>query len=196
VGENGVGKSTLLEGIAQSFGIDIRGGHGKRRYNNAPPPQSLAQSLHLTRGVEGRNTAGFFLRAETALGVFEYMSDRSVAGYGDVQTRELSHGEGFLQVLKAQATPHALYLLDEPEAALSFASCISLMAILSDVVRLGGQVICATHSPILSAFPGASILEVTKQGIVVREWDELNFVLDWRAFLANPHQYLQHVTPV
>ncbi|TYB47287.1 AAA family ATPase [Nonomuraea sp. PA05] len=86
-----------------------------------------------------------------------------------------------------------LYLLDEPEAALSFQSCLRLAGLLHQVVREGGQIICATHSPILSALPGAQIVELGEDGIRSTEWDELQVVDHWRRFLAKPDFYLRHV---
>jgi predicted ATPase len=196
VGENGSGKSTLIEAIAEAYGLDVRGGHGGRRY--APPPHAagkLAESLGLRLTSLGSRThhkkaQGFFLRAETALGVFEYMSDHEVPGYGETHLGSVSHGEGFLQVFRGRFTGQGLYLMDEPEAALSFQSCVALMTFMGEVVRDGSQIICATHSPLLAALQGATIWELDNRGMHVAQWAELALVRGWRQFMSNPERYL------
>jgi predicted ATPase len=198
VGENGSGKSTLIEAIAEAYGVDVRGGHTGRRYNNAPAKGPLGQAIELVRTsvgsrMTGRRTQGFFLRAETALGVFEFMSDYGVAGYGDKHLAKVSHGEGFLRVLAGRFVGPGLYLMDEPEAALSFSSCLQLVAALDQLGKDGGQVICATHSPVLCALPGAQILELTDEGIQPREWEDLTLVNHWRQFMSEPNSYIRYV---
>lgn len=195
IGENGSGKSTIIEALAEAYGLDVRGGHGGRRYNNAPPKGLLGQALQLDltrRGTRGRGRS-FFLRAETALGVFEFMSDYGVAGYGDKHLAKISHGEGFMQVIDGRFSEPGLYLMDEPEAALSFTSCLQLVSALDNLARVGGQVICATHSPLISAIPGAQILELTQDGIQSRKWEETAMVDHWRRYLADPRSYLKHL---
>jgi predicted ATPase len=106
---------------------------------------------------------------------------------------EVSHGESFLQVLAGRFTERGLYILDEPEAPFSFGSCLALIAVLSDLARSGSQIICATHSPILTALPGAQILELSDEGIVSRDWNELELTASWRHFLEAPEAYLRHL---
>jgi predicted ATPase len=197
VGENGSGKSTVVEALAEAYGIDVRGGHGARRYGSPLARSPLGERLKLRmgpagRGLKGRRSTGFFLRAETAFGVFTYMSDMKVSGYGDRHLGEASHGEGFLQVVEGRFTEPGLYLMDEPESALSFTSCLTLMALLKDLVDAGGQVICATHSPVLSAFPGATIYQLDAAGIGPVSWRELDLVDHWRRYLSDPGAYLRH----
>jgi predicted ATPase len=199
VGENGSGKSTILEAIAEAYGIDIRGGHGGRRYNNAPPKGPLGEAIKLrrtTRGdrMVGRNAQGYFLRAETALGVFEFMSDHGVAGYGDRHLAQQSHGESFMQLFDAgRFDEPGLFLLDEPEAALSFRSCLRLIGLLNTLNRDDAQVICATHSPLLCSLPGATILELGDHGIRSVQWEDLELVEHWRRYLNHPDSYLRHI---
>jgi predicted ATPase len=133
------------------------------------------------------------LRAETAKGVLEYMTDVGVEGYGESNAAEVSHGESFLQLLAGRFTEQGLYLLDEPEAPFSFRSCLALIAVLADLARSGSQVICATHSPMLTALPGAQILELSDEGIVSREWKDLELTANWRHFLESPDMYLRHL---
>jgi predicted ATPase len=197
VGENGSGKSTLIEALAEAYGIDVRGGHGGRRYASALDKGPLGARLHLRMGDEGRRmkgrrAKGFFLRAETAFGMLNFMSDHLVPGYGDRHLATVSHGEGFMQVVEGRFTEAGLYLMDEPESALSFSSCLRLMATIKELVRVGGQVICATHSPVLSAYPGATIYQLNEAGIGTVAWPELELVDHWRRYLAHPEAYLRH----
>jgi predicted ATPase len=194
VGENGTGKSTIVEAIAEAFKIDVRGGHGGRRYASTEAVGALSPHIRLLPPSGARRkTKSFFLRAETAKGVLEYMSDAGVDGYGERSAAEVSHGESFLQLLAGRFTQRGLYLLDEPEAPFSFRSCLALIAVLSDLARSGSQVICATHSPVLTALPGAQILELSDDGIVSREWEDLELTANWRHFLETPDKYLRHL---
>ncbi len=198
VGENGTGKSTLVEALAEAYGIDVRGGHGARRYASPLEKSALGANLRLTmapggRGMRGSSKAkGYFLRAESAMQVFEHMT--GLPGYGDRDLREVSHGEGFLQVVEGRFTGPGLYLLDEPESALSFGSCLRLLATLDALADAGGQIVCATHSPLLAALPGATIWELGEFGIRTSRWDELQLVDHWRRFLARPDAYLHPLT--
>ena len=96
-------------------------------------------------------------------------------------------------MLDARLAEKGLYLLDEPEAALSFSACLQLMGTLADVADAGGQVVCATHSPVLTALPGASVLQLGERGIARTTWGELDLVQHWRAFLDEPGRYLRHL---
>jgi predicted ATPase len=155
VGENGSGKSTIVEGLAEAYGIDVRGGHGARRYasNLAKGPLGACLRLDMAPGGRtmrgARRARGFFLRAETAFGVFEHMS------------------------------------------ALSFTSCLRLLATPDALADAGGQVVRATHSPLLAALPGATLLELGDFGMRPTTWDELELVAHWRRFLERPGLYLR-----
>lgn len=197
VGENGSGKSTIVEAIATAYGLDVRGGHGARKYAVASqPPNPLAEMMvldfsRLGLRLKSKRSPGFFLRSETALGVFEHMSDYGVAGYGVKHLGTVSHGEGYIQVISGRFNQKGLYLLDEPEAALSFASQLVLMEKLQQLVANGSQVICATHSPILASLPGATLYELNDAGIAETAWEKLSLVEHWRRYLANPSFYLR-----
>jgi predicted ATPase len=197
VGENGSGKSTIVEAIAESYGLDVRGGHGGRKYGLATSSKSpLGELLKLDLTSIGQKTKskqaqGFFLRSETAKGVFEYMSDYGVPGYGDKHIAEVSHGEGYYQVLLGRFKDQGLYLLDEPEAALSFHSSLVLMKQLKQVVENGSQVICATHSPIITAMPDADIIEVGEHGIRRKKWSNLELIQHWQRYMSNPTTYIE-----
>ncbi len=194
VGENGTGKSTIVEAIAEAFKIDVRGGHGGRRYASTEAVGELSPLIRLSSPAgTRRKTRSFFLRAETAKGVLEFMSGTGVEGYGERSAAELSHGESFLQVLAGRFTEPGLYLLDDPEAPFSFRSCLALIASLADLALSGSQIICATHSPMLTALPGAKILELSDEGIVSRGWEQLELTANWRHFLKTPDTYLRHL---
>jgi predicted ATPase len=200
VGENGSGKSTIVEALAEAFGLDARGGRAGRKYVNDRPRTPLGEVLELDTTPAGtlmlngpRNRRkGYFLRAETAFGFMEAVS--GMRGYWDADTSEMSHGEGFLTVLDAMFDQSGLYLMDEPEAALSFSSCLRLVALMHQLGRTGAQIVCATHSPILAATPGAEIIEVGEHGVRRADWDQLDLVAHWRRYLADPRSYLRHIT--
>jgi predicted ATPase len=195
VGENGSGKSTIVEAIAEVFRIDVRGGHGGRRSASSLESGALSPQLKVLPPIARRKKVkSFFLRSETAKGVLEFMSDCDVPGYGDRHNAEVSHGESFLQVLGGRFTSQGLYLLDEPEAPFSFRSCLALLSVLDELARSGSQVICATHSPLLTALPGAQILELSDSGIEARNWRELELTTNWLHFLEEPDAYLRYLT--
>jgi predicted ATPase len=194
VGENGSGKSTIVEAIAEVFRIDVRGGHGGRTYASTLQPGLLSGCLQLLPPMARRKSVkSFFLRSETAKGVLEFMSDFGVEGYGDRHAAEVSHGESFLQVLGGRFTEPGLYLLDEPEAPFSFRSVLALMSVLDDLARHGAQVIRATHSPLLTALPGAQILSLSGEGITACRWSELKLTTNLRRFLEEPDSFLRHL---
>lgn len=124
-------------------------------------------------------------------GFYSYLDERP--GGRDPEFHALSHGESFLAILDTRFKDPGFYCLDEPEAALSFTSQLALIATLHDVTERGGQVLCATHSPLLAALPGAHVLEVGPWGMRKAEYDDLPLVLQWRAFLSSPEQFLRRI---
>ena len=188
VGENGSGKSTLVEAVAGAYGLSAEGGSTQGRHLTRASESALGDVLTLQRGI-GAPRWGFFLRAETMHGWYTY--SESMAGTPDYHA--MSHGESFLEVVRTRFTSPGFYVLDEPEAALSFSSTRALVASLSDVVRAGGQGLCAAHSPVLAALPGARILEVGPWGLRESTWQDLELVRHWRGFLDHPDRYLRHV---
>jgi predicted ATPase len=193
MGANGSGKSTVLEAIAEGYGLDVRGGHGGRKYASALEKSPLGEAIMLDRtpagsGMTKRNAKGFYLRAETAFGMLEYMS--GLPGYGDKPSWEVSHGESYLQAIMGRFDGPGLYLLDEAEGPLSFESTLQLLYRLQDVAaERATQVIYATHSPMVAALPGAQILEMTDRGIAERTWAELESVALWKRFLGRPDRF-------
>jgi predicted ATPase len=107
---------------------------------------------------------------------------------------ELSHGESFLAVLRERFDSPGLYLLDEPESALSFGACLGLVGLIADLGATGtAQVVVATHSPVVAAVPGARILQLDGDGYREMAWEDLDLVAHYRRFLDAPGRYLRHV---
>jgi len=188
VGENGSGKSTLVEAVATAFGLSPEGGSTHGRHSTRPTESALGDALQLVRGA-GASKWGFFLRAETMHGWYSYIEDHGEA----IDFHAMSHGESFLAVLESRFSGRGFFCLDEPEAALSFSSTLGLVAALQRVVAREGQVLCATHSPVLAAMPGARILEVGDWGLREAAWEDLEVVDHWRRYLAEPWAYLRHL---
>ncbi|MGQ0778814.1 MAG: hypothetical protein ACT4NY_31125 [Pseudonocardiales bacterium] len=117
-----------------------------------------------------------------------------VPGYWEDNTAEMSHGEGFLTVFGSMFRDPGFYVMDEPEAALSFTSCLQLVALMHQLGQSGAQVVCATHSPILAATPGAEIIEMGEHGLRRVDWADLELVDHWRRYLEHPKAYLRHIT--
>ena len=144
----------------------------------------MARSLRLQRGL-GAGRYGFFLRAETMHGWYTF-SEEHDEKRTQPRFHEMSHGESFLEVLRRRFDSPGFYCLDEPEAALSFSGTLGLIGALADVATSGGQVLCATHSPVLAAMPGATILEVGEWGYRRTAWEELELVQHWKRYLDAP----------
>ena len=191
VGENGSGKSTVLEGIALAYGFSPEGGSNQARHSTRPSESPLSDWLEIQRGV-GASRWGFFLRAETMHAFYTYLEDNPTSGPEPV-FHEMSHGESFLAILDTRFDRPGFYCLDEPEAALSFSSTLALMATLQRIALHGGQVLCATHSPILASLPGARVLELGEWGMRETRWEDLELVRHWRAYLDSPRRYLRHL---
>lgn len=191
VGENGSGKSTLVEAVAMAFGLAAEGGTRNALDSSRVSESPLYEWIKLERAA-GAPSWGFFLRAETMHGYFT-RHESSFRAPGDPVFHEMSHGESFLEVLQWRFDSPGFYCLDEPESALSFSAQIALIGTLNDMVNAGAQVLCATHSPLLAAFPGAQILEIGPWGLRETTWEDLELVTHWRRYLEAPMRYLRHV---
>lgn len=193
VGENGSGKSTLVEAVAAAYGLSPEGGPTGAMHSTRVSESVLGQHLGIERGL-GSTRRGYFLRAETMHGLFTYLEKNPSASRPDMTFHEVSHGESFLDLVVDRFTKKGLWLLDEPESALSFSGCLSLLAILKDRLDDGGsQVILSTHSPLLAALPGATIYEVGEWGLRETAWEDLALVRSWRSFLDAPERFLRHL---
>ena len=195
VGENGSGKSTFVEAVAQAWGSRLKA--AVKHWG--PPTKAEDSALHwalVLEGSEPLSHGGCFLRAEAMHDLFSSIDHAGVetrAFDGTLNTR--SHGESFLAYLESRLSERGLFVLDEPEAALSFTSCLRLLALMGLIADSGSQVLLATHSPLLAAFPGATVLEFSADGVTRREWRDLELVAHWQAFLARPVSYLRHLFP-
>lgn len=193
VGENGSGKSTIIEGLAIAYGLSPEGGSTGARHSTRVSESDLGAALSLTRGA-GASRWGYFLRAETMHGLYTYLEDHPSAR-GEPEFHALSHGESFLAMLASDRfTNGGLFMLDEPEAGLSFTSQLTLVGQLAELAAdPRTQVIMATHSPVLAAIPGADLRQLDDQGMTPVTWAELAVVDHYRRFLADPERYLRHV---
>ncbi|MDR2983600.1 MAG: AAA family ATPase [Nocardiopsaceae bacterium] len=198
VGENGSGKSTVIEALADAVKINSEGGKAGTRYSSTGEPTALGRilSTELTsaglRLIAGprRKKHGFFLRAETLFNLARNVS--GLPGFWGADLEQQSHGEGCFTGFVSMVSNPGLYLFDEPEAALSFISCLRLVDFLHELGQSGSQVICATHSPIIASTPGAEIIELGSHGLRRTAWEDLEIVDHWRRYLSDPQSYLHH----
>ena len=198
VGENGSGKSTLLEALAIASGFNPEGGTRNFNFATTETHSELHRHLKLTRGVRAPRD-GFFLRAESFYNLASNIDELDREGsalpplihsYGGVSLHRQSHGESFMALLLNRLGGRGLYLFDEPEAALSPMRQMSLISRLHELVNLDSQFIIATHSPILMAYPNASILSLDDN---LREipYQETEHYQITKAFLGNPERMLR-----
>jgi predicted ATPase len=196
VGENGSGKSTLVEAFAAVY---PRRGFASPHLDKLGPGSSREDSplpMHIRARTHPRaSPAGFFLRAEA---MHAYLAgidaDPSQArAFGGERLSARSHGESFLAVLRHRFADVGVYFMDEPEAAFSFQSCLALVALLHQMRAEGSQVIVATHSPLIASLPGAALIEVGEWGLRRVEYDDVDLVESWRAFMTEPDAYLRHL---
>ena len=191
VGENGSGKSTVMEMLAEACGLNPQGGSAQARlFQTRDSKPGLGSHLIVERGP-ARPRWSYFLRADTMHTLYSYLEDNP--GRRQERLHELSHGEGFLEILRTRVNQPGFYLMDEPDAPLSFTACLGLVALLYDLTQEGSQTIVATHSPMLAAVPGASIMELGDWGIRTALWEELDLVSAWRRFLTEPASYFRHL---
>lgn len=226
VGENGSGKSTILEAIACAVGSITVGSESVKTDPSLAAVRELAKTMKLAWSK--RTPRGFFLRAEDFFGYVKQLAQSRAELARDLNeieaeyanrsayARELarspfvgelnaiqrrygdgldvhSHGESYLELFQARFVPGGLYLLDEPEAALSPLRQLGFLALLKELVAQDAQFIIATHSPILMAFPDAVILSFDEQPLKSVRWDQLEHVTLVRDFLNSPQQFLAHL---
>lgn len=196
-GDNGSGKSTIVEAIAQSMGFSAQGGELERSGELPPVPRPVIGGGALEPVLSPRKPRnGYFLRAESFFNVAAFVDGGSkhapdLSLYGDVPLHEQSHGQSFLALAANRFGGESLYVLDEPEAALSVTGALALLAIMVRAARAGAQFVVATHSPILLACPGARLYELDNDGIAECPYDALDAVRITRAFLDAPQRFVQ-----
>jgi predicted ATPase len=177
-------------------GFNPEGGTTSFNFATRATESTLGGSLTLIRTAGRKPRTGFFLRAESYYNVATEIERLGVTGsYGGVSPHQRSHGESFLDLAAHRFGPGGLYLLDEPEAALSVNGCLALLLRIADLVATGSQFLIATHSPILLAAPDATILEITPEGpIRTVPYDQAEPVAMTRAFLADPGRFLDRLS--
>ena len=198
VGDNGSGKSTLLEAIAVAAGMNAEGGGHHMRFSTRASESALHEHLRLS--WRDRPRTDFFLRAESLYNLASALErlgedapGDALAPYGGRSLHEQSHGESFLAVALNRFVPGGLYLLDEPESALSPTGQLALLRQVHELAGEGAQFLIATHSPILMAVPGALILHVSAAGLRPVAYDDVETVALYRGFLADPERFLHHL---
>lgn len=191
VGENGTGKLTLLEGIAIAYGFNAEGGSKNFNFTTNDTHSELYE--HLTLGRPAFPEDDFFLRAESFYNVATNI-DRIGVGlsYGGSLHRQ-SHGESFLALVQNRFRGKGLYILDEPEAALSPIRCLTLIAEMARLTEDDSQFIIATHSPMFMAFPEAEVLEFSEEGIRRVDYRETEHFKTLKAFIDNPERLLHYL---
>lgn len=200
VGENGTGKSTLIEAIAVSYGFNPEGGTKNFNFSTNASHSNLWEHLTLSKSRFAKD--GFFLRAESFFNVASnidemdstpYVGSRVIDSYGGVSLHKQSHGESFLALVQNRFGRNGLYILDEPESALSPMKLLTLIAEMDSLVKRDSQFIIATHSPILMAFPDAEIFELSQEGIKRMAYRETQHYQITRRFLENPEKMLRYL---
>lgn len=192
VGENGSGKSTLLEAIAENCGFNPEGGNRDHHYATFADRSALARALRLS--WRPRITEGFFLRAESFYNFATYIESVSnLRAYGGRSLHEQSHGESFLALFEHRFE-QGIYILDEPEAALSPQRQLSFLKIIHDLEAPGhAQFLISTHSPILLTYPGAALFSLDGNEIRQVAYEDTEHFQLTRRFLNNPAGFYRHL---
>lgn len=199
VGENGSGKSTIVETIAVAAGFNAEGGTKNYNFSTEDTTSSLKDVVTLVRGIK-REKFGYFLRAESFYTTANY-AERGTFGlggpkpilFGGKHIHEQSHGEAFLSIIESFRP--GLFIFDEPESALSPQRILYLMAVMYRLEKQGSQFIVATHSPILLAYPEANIYHLSETGIKQVSYEDIEHVRLTRDFLNNPSAFINKLFP-
>ena len=202
VGENGSGKSTLIEALAISQGFNPEGGTRNFCFSTENSHSELYKYLRVARGVI-RPMDGFFLRAESFYNVAtnidemdrdpDAMGAKIIMNYGGISLHKQSHGESFLALAENRFGGKGLYILDEPEAALSPGGIIRLMQKMDELVQDDSQFIISTHSPMLLCFPDAEVYQITKKGIDSVRFQDTDHYRTTVRFLQNPESAVSEI---
>lgn len=197
VGENGVGKSTILESIAIAYGFNPEGGTKNFNFHTNNTHSKLSVFLVLSRN-HLKAEDGFFYRAESFYNVSTNIDEldkeiRLIDSYGGRSLHKQSHGEAFLSLVKNRFGGKGIYLLDEPEAALSPSRLMTLICLVNELVGKDSQFIIATHSPILMAFPNATIYTFDEDGFRTVKLEDTEHYIITKAFMNNYKGMISHL---
>ncbi|MFS0638506.1 AAA family ATPase [Mesobacillus foraminis] len=200
IGENGMGKSTLLEAVAVALGFNPEGGSMNFNFSTYDSHSALADFIQVSKGVF-KPEDGFFLRAESFYNVASNIEEmdregfgpKIVDSFGGLPLHEQSHGEAFFSTFIHRFRGNGVYILDEPEAALSPLRQRSLLTRIHDLVSENSQLIIATHSPIVMAYPEADIYEFTEDGIHKKKLEETNHYRMMKQFFDDHKRMVHHL---
>ncbi|GIN69883.1 ABC transporter ATP-binding protein [Bacillus sp. J14TS2] len=201
IGENGMGKSTLIEAIAIAYGFNPEGGSLNFNFSTYDSHSPLEQYLRLIKGVH-KPRDGFFLRAESYYNVASNIEEldldptagpKVINQFGGVSLHEQSHGESFFATFLNRFRGQGIYLLDEPEAALSPLRQLSMLSRMHELVEQDSQFIIATHSPLLMAYPHSTIYEFSEDGIKESTLEDTNHYLLFKQFFDDKERLLHHL---
>src|SRR4029450_7876739 len=193
VGENGSGKSTVLEALAVALGLRSGGRHAERPVPDDSLGLAPAQGAAPPRGTP-KPSDGYFLRAESFFNVAIYMDEVGyLAGYGNRSLHERSHGESLMALLLNKLRGNGIYLFDEPEAALSPSRQMAALRAIHQLVQASSQFVIATHSPILLAYPNARIIQFDGSGLTEIRYEDTEHYAVTRDFLNNYGRRLERL---
>lgn len=196
VGENGTGKSTLLEAIAIAYGFNAEGGTKNFNFSTNSTHSELCNSLTISKSKYAKD--GFFLRAESFYNVATNIDELDkelplLQSYGGISLHKQSHGESFLALIQNRFLGNGIYILDEPEAALSPLRILTLIAEIDRLVKNNSQFIIATHSPILMTFPNACIYQFTENKVETVSYKQTEHYQLTKRYLESPEQMLKYL---
>jgi predicted ATPase len=190
IGENGTGKSTIIEAIAIAMGFGPEGGTRNVRFATADTVSELYKNLKISKSFK-KPIDYYFLRAESFYNVATYMDSTGyLGGYGNKSLHHRSHGESFMATLTRKLRGNGFYIFDEPEAALSPTRQMSAITAIHDLVLNGSQFIIATHSPILLAYPNSKIVQLDGEGLCEVQYEETEHYKVTRDFLNKYEQMI------
>ncbi len=198
VGENGTGKSTILEALAVAYGFNPEGGSRNFNFSTKNTHSVLSEYIRISKGVKNPKD-GYFLRAESFYNVasnidhIQESDSRMLDSYGGVSLHQQSHGESFLSLFMNRLFGNGIYILDEPEAALSPQRQFAFLIRLNELVNRNSQFIIATHSPILLSYPNAKIIQITDFGIESINYKDTEHYILYKSFLDNPEGMLERL---